>query len=540
MGAIPPLPSLLARGRRPRWRPLPFLALTLAIGLGILVPAGGLAHLSLAAAADLSLTPTQWHAVRETGLLLLGVGLFAGIAGVVSAWLVTIHDLPFRRVIEVALVLPLALPTYLAAFVAVDLLDYFGPVQTLWRGVIGAKSRPDYAFPEIRSLAGAILVIGLVVYPYVYVPCRMVFARSGRNVIEAARLLGARGWRLFFWVGLPLAWPALLGGLALALLETLNDIGATEHLGVSSLSVVIRDLWLNRSDLPGAARLAGLLVLAVAMLLLIERAARAPRALPRGAVVPRRVVLSSGARWVAASVAAAPAILGFVIPAGFLISRAVMYAGAQSLDPDFLAAALSSLFLGLATASVVAMVAAGVAIGTRIAPRLAPAARLLALGYALPGTVLVLALLPGLRLADDGIARLGGSLFISGTAIALVYALCVRFVGIGVGQARLALDRLPASIDWAARLHGMRDGALALRVHLPALRPGLALGAVLVFIDTVKELPATLLLRPLNFETLATRAYARASAGAFEHAALDSLAILLLSGIAALLVIRRA
>jgi iron(III) transport system permease protein len=460
--------------------------------------------------------------------------------GAVSAWLVAIYDFPLRRLVEVLLVLPLALPTYLAAFIAVDLLDFFGPVQGFWRALTGARSLAEYRFPEIRSLPGAVLVMALVLAPYVYVPCRLVFLHSGRSVIDAARLLGARGPALFLRVGLPVARPAILAGLLLALLETINDVGATEHLGVSSLSVAIRDIWLNRSDLPGAARLAGLLVLLAALLALAGRAARPGNiAPPRGAAMPRPIRLSGPAALAALAAAALPALLGFVVPAGFLISRAILYAGRQSLDPDFLAAAAASAMLGAGVALAVALLAGTVAIAARLAPGLAPALRLTAAGYAIPGTVLVLALFPVLRFADDALERIGAGPLFAGTAAALGLALTIRFIGIGTGQATLALARLPRSIDWVGRVHGMRDPALAVKVHLPAMRPGLALGAILVFIDTVKELPATLLLRPLNFETLATRAYSQASAGTFEHAALDSLAILLLSGLAATLLIRR-
>lgn len=527
---------------RPRFRPFPYLVASLVLALCVAAPAAG--FLSLMAGPSgggfLALSPVQIHAIRETSILMLGIAVLAGSMGVVCAWLVAVHDFPGRRAIEIALVLPLALPTYLAAFVAVDLLDFFGPVQGALRWVTGARLRTEYAFFEIRTLGGAIVVMSLVLFPYIYIPCRLVFGHTGRSVIDAARLLGARGGALFFRIGLPLARPAIIAGLVLALLEALNDIGATEHLGVASVSVAIRDLWLNRSDLPAAARLAAIMIVAVMLLVLLDRGAKGRRPhSARGASVPRPIRLSGMKALVAMIAAGLPALLGFLVPTGFLIWRAMLYAGQQSIDPDFLGALAASIGLAASVALIVAGLAALLAIAARIAPRIAASVRLAAIGYAIPGTVLVLALFPILRLADDGLAALGLTIALSGTITALLFALSIRFLGIGAAQAGLALRRLPVTVDHVARIHGMADLRLALRVHLPAMLPGLALGAILVFIDTIKELPATLLLRPLNFETLATRAYAEASAGTFEHAAIDSLAILALSGIAALMLMRK-
>lgn len=487
----------------------------------------------------LRLSETQLAAMQETGLLLAGVVMLAGSMGLVSAWLVSVYEFPLRRWLETALVLPLAFPTYLAAFVAVDLLDFYGPVQTMWRRIIGARTLRDYTFFETRSLGGAIIIMALVLFPYVYISCRLIFAQGGRNVIDAARLLGARGLRLFLMIGLPLAWPALAAGLALVVLEVINDIGATQHLGIASFSVAISDLWLNRSDLPGAARLSGMLILIVAATLFLARPRPRATAPARTIGQPRRIRLGPTGALLALVATLMPVLIGFIIPTAFLIWRAGQYAASQKIDPEFLSAAGSSLVFALTVSGVVMLLGALLTIAIRIAPRLGPAARLAAIGYAIPGTVLVLALFPVFRATDGILAKAGLPVILSGTFAAMSFALVVRFVGIGAGQAGLALRRLPISIDWVARIHGMTDFRLALRVHLPAMLPGLMLGGTLVFIDTIKELPATLLLRPLNFETLATRAYAQASAGTFEHAALESLGILALSGIAALALIRK-
>ena len=527
--------------KRPRFRAFPWIAAILLLLVLVAAPAFGFFSLMRGDVLGIGsgFTAFQLNAIRETGLLILGVIVLAGSMGLVTAWLVAVYSFPGRRLIEIALVLPLAFPTYLAAFVAVDLFDFFGPVQSVWRWIIGAKSLSEYRFFDMRSLPGAMVVIALVLFPYVYVSCRLVFAQTGRNVIDAARLLGSRGFSLFFRIGIPLARPALLAGVALVVLETINDIGATEHLGISSLSVVIRDLWLNRSDLPAAARMAGLLILLVTLVTLLNRPKKGERPGPaRGIGEPRRIRLSGPLGWLATFSTAMPVVLGFVIPTGFLIWRAIAYADKQA-QGEFLSAAFASLSVALTVSLIVMLVGAVLTIAMRIAPRLQPAARIAAFGYAIPGTVLVLSIFPVLRAAGDELKAIGFAMALSGTFAAMVYALTARFVGIGTGQASLALRRLPITIDWVARIHGMRDLRLALQVHLPAMRPGLMLGGTLVFIDTIKELPATLLLRPLNFETLATRAYAEASAGTFEHAALDSLAILALSGLAALMLQRK-
>lgn len=542
MSTASSLPLREAGPARPRlrWQPMALVIGLLVVFVGL--PGLGFSSLMTGAAmTGTGLSPTQWHTVKEMTRLLLGVGLVAGSIGLITAWLVSIYDFPLRRWLEIGLVLPLAFPTYLAAFVAVDLLDFFGPVQSAYRALTGARTMAEYRFPDIRTLGGAIVVLGLVLSPYVYLGCRIVFSRSGRSIIDAARLLGAHGPRLFFRVGLPVAVPALVTGLVLVSLETLNDIGATEFLGVSSFSVAIRDYWLNRSDLPGAVRLAALLLVMVGFLLFLTRKqdGRRQPAAARGATRPTRIRLRRTPGLLAMLAAGLPVLLGFLLPTGFLIWRSIQYAAQQRVDAELFRAGLSSLVLGIAVAGAVVLVGAMVTIGIRIVPRLRNAGRLSTLGYAVPGTVLVLSIFPVMRWADQLASAAGLSLALSGTLAGITFALVVRFLGIGVTQSMLALDRLPRSIDWVARIHGMSDFRLAWRVHLPAMAPGLLMAAMLVFIDTVKELPATLLMRPLNFETLATRAYAQASAGVFEHAALESLAILALSGLAALILIRK-
>lgn len=510
--------------------------------MGVFVVAPALGFVSLLPTSlwrGLWLTATQWHALRETALLLTGVAIFAGITGVGAAWMVTLYSFPLRRALEIGLILPLAFPTYLAAYVAVDALDYFGPVQSGLRLLLGYTPLGGYTFLDLRNLPGAILVLGLVLFPYIYVPARIVFGQGGRSVIDAARLLGASGFSLFWRIGLPLVRPALIAGLVLAMLETLNDIGAVEHLGVSSLSLVIRDLWLNRGDLPGAARLAGLLLLLVGCLLALDRSGKTRLGAPRTPSAPRLSALKSMKGLVVTIFLSIPVLLGFGLPALFLLWRVFQYGHIAMLDRGFFEAAFASFGVALSVSCIVLALGAALAISIRLRPHFASASKFSGFGYAVPGTVLVLAVLPVLRVADDGLEAMGASLLLSGTILAVLYALCVRFLGLGVTQASLALQRLPRNLDHVARVHGLRDVRLALHVYLPAMLPSLTFGGMLVFIDTIKELPATILLRPLNFETLATRAYAKAGAGLFEHAALESLLIVLLSGLAALFFTRQ-
>jgi iron(III) transport system permease protein len=514
--------------------------------LAVLVFAPGLGFLARMSGPStgnpLALTPTQFAALRETLWLMAGVAALTASIGVSTAWLVSVHEFPLRRMLDIGLVLPLAFPTYLVAYVAVDLLDFFGPVQSAFRAITGYRLANEYFFPNIRSLPGAILLLSLVLMPYVYVPCRILFTRSGRNIVEAARLLGASGWRLFFRIGLPIAKPAILAGVVLALLETLNDIGAVEHLGVSSLSAVIRDLWLNRFDLAGAARLAGLLIAIVVILLLINpqsRSGTAARQAERSQSEPRRVPLSARTGWAATGFCLLPVAFGFAIPVLHLVSRAIRYVADLNLDLELLRAVLATVLIALAVSAVVMICGALIAMAQRITGIFERVGPLTMLGYATPGTVLVLAIMPVLGTFDDVLVKIGLPAVFIGANLAVIYALSARFLGIGTTQAGLALARLPANVDAVARVHGYGDIRLAARIHWPVIQPGLRLGAILVFIDTVKELPATLLLRPLNLETLATRAYAKASAGMFEHGALDSLLIVAISGLAAIALSRR-
>ena len=541
-GAGFPFPAVVRRFLP--WGPArpfgPLLALALPLALLALVPAAAL--LAMAASgvsgAFAGFGPSHWRALGETAALLAGVAALAGSIGLGGAWLVSLYALPCRRWLDIGLVLPLAFPTYLAAFVAVEALDFFGPVQSAWRAIIGAESIREYRFPEIRSLGGAILVMGLVLAPYIYLPCRIVFRHGGRNAIDAARLAGASGWGLFARIGWPIGRRAAAGGLLLALLEALNDIGATEHLGVASLSVVIRDLWFTRGDTAGAAQLALAPLALVFLAYALDRNGRreAEGGPARRASPPPRLIPMGKAAAVLAFIALVlPVLLGFALPALHLIVLAADHLRSGGATDEFLPALGRSLLVAGGATALVLAASTVLALAFRQRPDLAGLKRLAIIGYAVPGTVLVVALLPFFRTVDDGIEALGGTWFVTGSLTAVLIALTVRFLAVGAHPAAMALGRLPPNLDHVARVHGRAGWRLALRVHLPAMRPGLLWGGALVFVDAMKELPATLLLRPFNFETLATRTYSEASASRFGAASVEALAILAVSALAVLL-----
>ncbi|MCA0424425.1 MAG: iron ABC transporter permease [Proteobacteria bacterium] len=501
-----------------------FYALLAAPLLGLIV----LALRPAARTGGLVWTPALASTLTETFLLLGGVGLLSSALGVGAAWLIAMYRFPGREWLAVMLVLPLALPTYLAAYLAVEMTDFFGPFQRLLRTMNGATSRRDYWFPEVRSLPGAIVILSLVLFPYIYLPARLMFERQVGRIIYAARLHGARGFGLFFRIGLPLARPAIAAGATFALLETLNDVGAVEHLGVQSLSLAVRSLWLNRGNLPGAAQVSlGCLVL-VGIILLAEHTMRRHAAYANSSragapLTPMR--LRGWQSWAASFACALPVIIAFVLPTLFLVAEAIKSVSKHGFTPGLLLALGNSVLLSLAAAIAVGILGGAIGIASRVLKgRIAQfAPRLATLGYAIPGSVLVIALLPVYSVLDDGLVAISPSLIISGTLTAILLAYVIRFAGIGITQVEASLARMSPNIDHAARTLGSGINRLAFEVLAPNIRRGVGLAVLFAFVDAMKELPATLLLRPLNMETLATSLYAFASGGAFESGAVEAL-----------------
>jgi iron(III) transport system permease protein len=479
-------------------------------------------------------------ALRRTLGLMAGVGLLSLLIGTGTAWLVTMYRFPGRRVFEWLLLLPLAVPTYIIAYSYLELLDYSGIVQSGLRELFGWHDARSYWFPDIRSLGGAIFVMSAVLYPYVYITARASFVAQSVCVLEVSRTLGRNASQTFWQVALPLARPALAAGVALALMETLNDIGAVEFFGVRTLTVAVYDTWLDRNSLAGAAQIASVMLLFVFALLLLELALRAKRRFHHTTGKYRDLPEDTLAGWrglLATLACALPMLVGFVLPGSVLVHDAIAHVAA-GLAPEFWEAALNSLLL----AASAAILAVGFAVVLAYARRqtrsklIQVASTLPAISYAVPGTVLAIGLLIPLAGLDNGIDGLMRSLFglstgllLSGTAFAVVLAYTIRFLAASLGAVEAGLSKISRNIDAAARTLGASVSEMLFKVHLPMLRPALGAAALLVFVDSMKELPATLLLRPFNFDTLATQVFTLVSLYRYEEAGLSALTIVLVS-----------
>ena len=528
-------------------------ALALAALVGLPIAAIGWAALtgggsgeSLRALAD-TVLPTY---IANTALLMLSAGTIAAVAGTGCAWLIAATRFPGRRLLSWALVLPLALPAYLAAYIYAALLDFAGPVQSALRAWAG-WSAGDYWFPDIRSLGGGAFVLGFVLYPYVYLLARTAFATQSLTQLRAARSLGAGPTRAFWRVALPAARPAIAGGLALVLMEVLADFGVAEYFAIPTFSTGIFRSWLAMGDKASALKLAGVMLVFVIALVAWEAQTRRGRSDSRDGLANRSdaeplVQLSPLGKGLAMILCAVPVLIGFVLPAGYLASLA-MTPTAQGGAGELGTYLEGSLWLG-GTAALVCLAAALLLAFARArsASRVtASAIRLATLGYALPGALLAVGLLAPLGLLDrslTGFARdnLGwsGGLLLTGTSAVLVYALSVRFMTVAYNTVGGGLARIPPGLDAAARSLGAGPSRVLARIYAPLLAPSLAGAAALVFIDTLRELPATLILRPFNLETLATRTYRLAGDERLVEAAIPAL-ILLAAGLLPVLVLNR-
>jgi iron(III) transport system permease protein len=422
------------------------------------------------------------------------------------------------------------------------MLEYAGPVQSALRELAGWQSPRDYWFPEIRSLAGAIAGMSLVLYPYVYLLARAAFLDQSVCALEVSRTLGRGPWRSFFTVALPLARPAIVVGVALALMEVLNDFGAVQQFAVNTFTTGIYDVWLGMHNAPAAAQLACLLLGFVLVLIGLERSSRRARHYHQ---TTRRYRVLPGYRltgWRAFGALAAtfsPLILGFVLPGLVLADWAWLTLGIVEHD-DFLADVTNTLALAAAAALLAITVATFLAYALRLSGGrlLTGAVRLASTGYAVPGSVIAVGVLLPFAWADHGLNAVTQSLFgltvglvLSGTVVAVVFAYLVRFLALSFGSVEASLGRITIDMDGAARTLGHDAAQTLRRVHLPLIRGGVLTAALLVFVDVMKELPATLILRPFDFSTLATRIYEYASDERFEETGLWALAIVV-AGIA--------
>jgi iron(III) transport system permease protein len=476
-------------------------------------------------------------ALRETFVLAVGVLGLALIIGIGTGWLVATYRFPGRSILAWALILPFAIPTYISAYAYVELMDFFGPVQGSYRALFGFRLRSEYGFPEMRSPGGAIFVTALVLYPYIYIASRAAFTLQGASLMDAARSLGCSRTEAMRRVVLPAIMPLLVAGATLVLLETLNDIGASQYLGINTLTVAIYTTWLGKGNLGGAAQIALVTLAVVLGLLWLERSLRNNQRYTLTGRTYRPVtppVLTGWQGFGAFGLAALPVLLGFVLPVWILIKAGWRQFMAEGFQPELLLALRNTVTAAALATATILLLALLLSFAKRFTrhPLLPAVVRISGIGYAVPGTVLVIGLLPALglfdRLLNDAWIAMGGSRFglvLSGSLIAIVLAYAIRFLAIGLDQTESGLSSLSRNTDFAAYTLGCPERRVAWRILAPALRPVMAGAAVLVFVDCLKELPATLLLRPLNFETLATHLYGHASRGSFEDGAIAALLI---------------
>ena len=473
--------------------------------------------------------------IGSTLWLCLGVGCGVVVVGVATAWLTAMHDFPGRRFFEWALVLPLAVPAYVLAYVYTDFLQFVGPLQSALREAFGWR-RADYWFPDVRSLGGAILMFVFVLYPYVYLMARTAFIERASGMLEAARTLGLGPWRSFFRVSLPLARPAVAAGTALALMETLADYGTVAYFGVQTFTTGIYRAWFSLGDRIAAAQLAASLLGFVVLLLLVEQLSRG-RARFHNTTGRNRPQAGYALRGMpalfAVLVCAIPLLVGFLLPAGLLFRLALAEGDAQ-FGRIFLVLAGNSFVLAGVTAMLAVALAVLLAYAARVSKGVVASAlnRLVGLGYAVPGSVIAVGVLIPVTRLDNWLlvqwtAWFGSNpgLLLTGGIAALIYAYLVRFLAVALQSVNASLAKVTPSMDEAARSLGATPAGTLRRVHLPILRSSLFTAGLLVFVDVMKELPATLVMRPFNFDTLATQAYTLASDERLAEASSASLAI---------------
>lgn len=478
-------------------------------------------------------------ALLDTAIVLAGVGALTTLAGAALAWLVSAYEFPGRRHFDWALLLPLAMPTYVVAFAYLDLLHPVGPLQSALRDAAGIADPRDLRLPDIRSATGCVMLLSAVLYPYVFLTVRAMFRMQAATLFDAARTLGTSGSRLFVDIALPLARPAMVAGATLAMLEALNDVGATEFLGVRTLTVTVYTTWITRADLAGAAQLSLAMLTVIVALVALERWLRGERRYHndgRQSVPLVRVQLYGCRAWTASALAALPLLVGFAVPAAHLTYQAALRVDRVGLSAGVRDAAVSTLMIA-ALATILTVVAALVVCAAARSWRGRAGTvtiRLASLGYAVPGTVLAIGVLPIIALADQSldnamqaVAGMRSPVFLLATLAALLYAYPARFLAVATGSIEGGYARIGRSLDEASHIFGDSPWRRLWHLHLPLLRPALAAAAMLVFVDAVKELPATLLLRPVGVETLATHVYGEAVRGTYEDGAVAALLIVI-------------
>ncbi len=534
-----------------RWRPDLWSAGALIIALIVMLPVLAVLWLSLNPTGNIwphLLATTLPRYLGNTLLLMGAVGVLTAAVGTGAAWLVTMYRFAGQSWVQWALLMPLAVPAYVGAYALVNFLEYPGVVQTLLRNAFGWTSARDYWFPTVRSPAAAILVLTAALYPYVYLLARAAFREQSGAGYEVARALGVGPWGRFWRVGLPLARPAIVAGVAVAMMETMNDFGVVDYFAVQTLTTGIFSVWLQAGNLGGAAQIAVCMLVVVVLLVTVEKISRRKSRFftsGRGTRPVTPQVLVGWRSGLALTACLLPVIAGFGLPVVVLLAHA--FDASQWVAPGLGLALWHTLSAGGIAAVVTVIAGVFMVYGVRLSGRRLPVLLLpiTAIGYAAPGAMLGIGVLIPLAAFDnrlaDGILALTGTdpgLLLTGTAAALILAYCVRFFAIAQGTADAALGRVSPSLPMAARSLGRTAGGTLRAVHLPLIRASALSALLLVFVDCVKELPATLLLRPFNYDTLATRVHAKASLENLSDAAPAALTITLVGLIAVSLLAR--
>lgn len=482
-------------------------------------------------------------------VLMIATGLLAGIMGVAAAWLVVMKEFPGRKLLEWALLLPLSIPTYIGAYALVDFWEYAGPFQTMIRDLFGFTSTSDYWFPEIRSRNSAIFVFAFSLYPYVYLLSRAAFKEQSICALETSRALGCGPWASFWRVGLPLARPAVVVGVAIVMMETLNDFGAVEFFAVQTLTTGIFTVWLEASNSGGAAQIATVILALVMLLLMLERIGRKQskfHQLSKQIRPPVREPLSGKASIGATVLCTMMVSIGFLMPFSIMLKHALGSANLW-LRADLWNAAFTTIWVGAVAACVTVLGGVLLIYAVRLyqskwAAYLLP---ITAIGYAAPGAVIGLGILIPMAAFDNMLADwveaatgVDIGLLFTGTAAAVIFAYCVRFFAIAFGAVDSAMGRITPSMSMASRSLGQGAGGTLRKIHYPLIRGSLVTAALLIFVDSSKELPATLLLRPFGFDTLATHIYGYASLEDISGAAPASIVVILVSLLAVVIASR--
>jgi iron(III) transport system permease protein len=490
-------------------------------------------------------------ATKTTLLLLLGVGLLTAVIGTVSAWLVAFYEFPFRGYLQWMLMLPLAVPAYISAYAFVEFFSYTGEIQTLVRSIGGYKTPREYWFPDFRSIGGTVVVMGLVLFPYVYLSVRTMFQFQGSNILDSARVLGTSGWKLFYKVILPLVRPAIILGVTLALMETLNDIGAVEHMGTQTLTFSIFSVWLNQNDLAGAAQIALFLLVIVIFLIKVEGWSRGERRFhdtKASSAKPKiiRKKLSGTRQYLATIACLMPVVLGFGVPV-YVLGKYALANLDEVYSPELLEVFFTSISLGLIAAFIAVIIALFLTYSLRVTnlPILRNAVRIASLGYAVPGTLIALGIFLPLANFDnqlDSIMRstfgVSTGLLLTGSGAALVFAYVVRFMAMAEGSITNGFNKLSPNIDMAGRSLGRTRAQVLKSILLPILKPAIIGAGLLVFIEVIKELSATIMLKPFGVNTLSTYVYDYASQARVEDAAIGCLLIIAAGAVPVVLLLR--